>query len=150
MNDSERQHIIDEEHLKLLRIGYIVFGATAALGILFGLVYVVLGISFASGSFDQMQQRPGASALPPGFMGWVFGGVGGCLVILAGGFAALCLSTARALRLRRSRTLCLITAAVVCLSIPFGTMLGIFTFTVLGRPTVEKMFEPGRQLPAVL
>ena len=55
--------------------------------------------------------------------------------------SVLCFLVARRLRQRRSRVLCLVVAAIDCISIPFGTLLGVFTFVVLARPTVMRMFE---------
>jgi len=48
-----------------------------------------------------------------------------------------------ALRKRKHRTFLLVMAALSCLSIPYGTILGIFTFMVLQRPAAKKLFEQG-------
>jgi hypothetical protein len=50
---------------------------------------------------------------------------------------------AKRLKERRSRALCLVVAAVSCLGIPFGTVLGVFTFLVLSRPSIERSFDAG-------
>ena len=39
-----RQAIIDEEHLKLLSLGYMISAATSAFFSLFGLMYMIMGI----------------------------------------------------------------------------------------------------------
>jgi hypothetical protein len=36
---------------------------------------------------------------------------------------------------------CLVIAAVECIFMPFGTVLGVFTIIVLQRPTVKAMFR---------
>jgi len=41
-DETLRQSIVDEEHLKLLSLGYIVSGGLAALFSLFGLLYLVI------------------------------------------------------------------------------------------------------------
>lgn len=48
--------------------------------------------------------------------------------------------TARSLRQRRRHTLCIVMAAVVCLSFPLGTALGIYALIVLLRPSVKSLF----------
>ena len=146
MSDAYRQQILDEEHLRLLRIGYFVFGGTALFIVPFGLLYMGMGVFFSS-FLGGLPQR-GTQGPPPEFVGFLFAGIGGFVVFAAGGFATLAFLTARALRLRRSRTLCLITAALSCLNIPFGTVLGVFTFSVLGRPTVQALFDAPTGLPA--
>jgi len=44
MPEETRQSIIDEEHLKMLSLGYVVSAAVSAFFSLFGLLYVFLGI----------------------------------------------------------------------------------------------------------
>ena len=138
MLDSIRQGVLDEEHLRLLRICYFIMGGTAAFGLLFGGLYLAMGLFFAA-SFSSMPNATGPNA-PPAFVGWLFASIGGFIVIFAGSFATLSLLTARALGRRQSRTLCLITAGLSCMQIPFGTAIGIFTFIVLGRPSVQALF----------
>jgi hypothetical protein len=43
---------------------------------------------------------------------------------------------------RKSRTFCIVIAAVGCLEIPYGTLLGVFSFFVLGRDSVAHLFTP--------
>ena len=138
MDSFERQRVLDEEHLRLLRIGYLTMGGVAAFTGLFGLFYVFMGAVMAS----VMRIPPkGPGQPPPELFAWFFVGFGLLFMILAGTYAALAFVTARSLRMRRSRTLCLVTAGLSCLYIPFGTLLGIFTFNVLGRPSVQSLFS---------
>jgi hypothetical protein len=152
MDNDERQRIIDEEHVRLLRIGYIVLGVVAVFTSLFGLVYIVMGAMM--GSFaGSMPQKPGDP--PPVFVVWFMVGFGLLFLLAAGTWALLSFLTARGLRRRRWRGLCFVAAAVSCLYIPFGTLIGAFTFIVLGRPGVRAMFErrsvpepdPGNSVP---
>ena len=46
MDTTERQQIIDDEHLRLLRIGYFIAGGTSIFAGLIGLVYLGLGAFF--------------------------------------------------------------------------------------------------------
>lgn len=140
MDDSARQQILDEEHLRLLRIGYFVMGGTAGLGVLFGVIYVLMGLLFTT-MLAAAPQHSGEP--PPVFMGWIFIAVGGFVLLFATAYMVFAFLTAKALRLRRSRTLCLVTAAITSLHLPFGTVLGIMTFSVLDRPSVRGMFGVG-------
>jgi hypothetical protein len=145
MDTAERQRILDEEHLRLLRIGYLTMGGVSAFTGLFGLFYVFMGAVMASA----MRAAPkGPGEPPPELFAWFFAGMGLLFMVLAGSYAAMAFMSARALRLRRSRTLCLITAGLSCLYIPFGTLLGVFTFSVLGRQSVLTLFmAPPLPLP---
>ena len=42
---------------------------------------------------------------------------------------------------------CLVVAAIECLFIPFGTVLGVFTIVVLNRSSVRSLFRDGRPKP---
>jgi hypothetical protein len=46
------------------------------------------------------------------------------------------------LRARKHRTFCIVVAALNCLHMPFGTVLGIFTIVVLARDSVRTAFAP--------
>jgi hypothetical protein len=63
------------------------------------------------------------------------------------GMALLTLLAGRGLRDRRRRTLIYIVAGLGCLHIPFGTLLSVATFMVLGRDSVKALFEPLPPMP---
>ena len=67
-------------------------------------------------------------------------GVGGCIMLFVFGLAALSFFTARGLARQRHRTFCMVAAGLACLSVPLGTVLGVFTLVVLSRPAVAAMF----------
>jgi len=135
MIDSERQAVLDEEHLWLLRFGYIVAGVTSALLSPFALVYVAMGVFTSQMMPTHANQAESARAV--GIVMAVFGGL---LFALFAGGGALKLFASRCLRLRRHKTVCQIAAAISCIGIPYGTILGIFTFQVLGRASVAALF----------
>jgi hypothetical protein len=65
------------------------------------------------------------------------------LVILLCGtaFAGLFAYAGRCLQLRKNSVLIMIAAAINCLHFPLGTVLGVLTFVVLGRPSVKATFD---------
>ncbi|MCI0486475.1 MAG: hypothetical protein L0229_07725 [Blastocatellia bacterium] len=138
MDYSEKQKILDEEHLRLLRIGYLVDGWTSLFFAFFPLIYVIVGI-FIVAAGPSVSRRPGDP--DPALLGSIFVVVGIVIFVILAALAILKLLTARALGQRRSRTLCFVAAAITCLSMPYGTLLGVFTFLVLGRPSVKQLFD---------
>jgi hypothetical protein len=126
---------MDNEHLRLLRIGYLIAGGTTLFATIIGLFYMGIGIFFASmlGTLDTTGE-------PNEFMSVVFIGIGAAIVLVLGALGALQLLTARYLRERRNHTLCQVAAALTCLSMPWGTAVGVATFMVLGRPSVRQQF----------
>jgi hypothetical protein len=128
------QQIIDNEQLRLLRIGYFISAAQTAIFIPFGLLYAGMGLL--------MTKLPsGGAPPPPAMMPWIFSVFGAAIAGLATIAATLKLLTAIRLKERRSRVTCLIAAGLSCLEVPYGTVLGIWTFMVLGRASVRRQFE---------
>ena len=142
--EINRQTIIDEEHLKLLSLGYMISAGVTAFFALFGLFYVFLGTVLGI-VFSHVQAGAKAGEAPPAFIGWIFAGFGLAFVLVSGAFAFARFWTGRCIRLRKSRTFCMVVAAFGCLEVPYGTALGVLTFLVLGRGSVEKQFaaKPG-------
>ena len=135
-----RQAIIDEEHLKLLSLGYMVSGGFAALFSLFGLLYVFIGVVMSVAISHAPQTAGKAGEPPPALVGWIFGGIG-LVVFLAFITMALCkFRVASSIRRRKSRTFCMVIAGIGCLEFPYGTLLGVLTFIVLGRDSVARLF----------
>jgi hypothetical protein len=54
-------------------------------------------------------------------------------------FAAF--ETARSLTQRRHKIMICVIAGLACVCIPWGTVLGVFTFAVLSRPSVQTTFR---------
>ena len=138
MDIQERRQILDDEHLRLLRIGYFVVGCVSALYSLIGVFYAGMGALMGGVMHAALKHSDKPS---PALMMGVFAVLGIGVFALFGTHALLSFLTARNLRLRRSRTLCFVTAAFSCLYIPFGTLIGIYTFSVLGRPRVVALFD---------
>lgn len=138
MTEQDKQSILDDEHLRLLRIGYFVAAGADALFALFPLIYVVIGIIMAVSLPGP--RRPGEPS--PAMFGLFFVFFGLLISLFLGTQALLKFLTARALERRRSRTLCMITAGLSCLQIPWGALVGISTFMLLSRPSVKELFNP--------
>ncbi len=134
MTEQERQAVLDQEHLKLLEIGYWVAGGFGAVIALFPLIYVAFGGMMVLGEFGRGKEAA------PAVVGAVLIVIGCVVSAVLAALAALKLATARALRTRRHRMLCMATGALSCLGIPWGTALGVCTFLVLERPSVAALF----------
>ena len=139
MTSPQEQSVLDAEHLRLLRVGYLVAGGASVFFAFFPLFYVATGVFVATLGFNSTFHRMGESDTR--VMGWIFVSIGIVIFILAVLIAVLKFLTARALARRRSRMLCMVTAGISCLGVPYGTVLGIFTFLVLSRPSVIALFD---------
>jgi len=128
----------DRAHLKTLSICWYVFAGLSLLGALCGGIYVVVGVLMAVvGSADNEDEAVA--------MGVVFGGMGLLVLLIVIPIAILNFLTAKGLAQRRRKTLIYVMAAIACTNVPLGTVLGVFTFIVMGRPTVKAAFGAGGQ-----
>ncbi len=139
-HDATRQSIIDEEHLKLLSLGYLISGIMSALAAGLGMMYAsVVGIGMRA----LLQTTHAASGQPPpAFIGWILAAVGISIFLALAGMAVAKFYTVKFLKARKFRVFCMIVAAFTCLDLPYGTILGVCSFLVLSRNSVIRMFEP--------
>lgn len=121
-----------------MRWGYFLSAAVTACFSLMGLACAAMGFMFASFPVPEGQNPP------PEWFGALFGTLGIVITLLMWALAAAKLRVAKALRERNMRTLCVAVAVFTMLGIPFGTLLGILTLLVLGRPSVERLFDASR------
>ena len=127
----------DRQHLQLLAIFHYVLAALAALFSLLPVLHMVMGLVIVGES----ARSGGEDAAIGVVMGWMFVAMS-MLFILAGLAFAVCLFLAgRFLDQRTHYTFCLVTAAISCMFVPIGTVLGVFTLIVLMRPAVKAEFE---------
>jgi len=126
----------DREHLRLLAIFYYVNAGLNALFSCFALIYVVLGAVFLAspGTFGTGVDRP------PAILGYIFTILGAVFLLLGLGFSACLALVGRFLSQRRHRLFCLVIAGIDCIFVPYGTVLGVFTFMVLMRPGMQALF----------
>jgi hypothetical protein len=143
-DELNRQSIANEEHLKLLALGYMISAAISAFFSLFALMYSAMGAFIATMISKTATSTNAANQPPPAFIGWLLGGIGFVLFLLMIGIAALKLRAAFCIKQRKSRTFCMVIAVICCLGIPYGTLLGVLTIVVLERDSVKILFErPG-------
>lgn len=142
MDTWERQAVIDDEHLKLLPLFYWVQGGLDVFFSLYGWFYVLYGFFFLLIPFEP---NAGAPDEFPAFFAWFFFAIGGAIIVLMGVSAALKILAGFWIRSRRRRGAIYVAAALSCLFIPYGTVVGVLTFIVLSRPSVSAQFERARE-----
>lgn len=130
----------DQQHLDLLGVFHYVVAGIAALFSLFPVIHLVMGLAMVTGQFPDMHARPGQPN--PALFGWFFVVFAAIFILCGLTFSALLAYAGRCLRQRRRYTFCLVMAAISCVFMPFGTVLGVFTLIVLTKPTVKPLFAP--------
>ena len=126
----------DQEQLQLLSIFHYVVGGLTALVACIPFIHFFVGLAMVAGWFH----KPEPDVAPIGVVLMVIAS----LFILCGWTLAVLLIVAgRFLAKRRHRTFCVVVAAIACLFMPFGTILGVFTIVVLMRESVQALFAGG-------
>lgn len=134
------QEAIDANHLNLLGIFWTIHGSIVAFLSLLTWIYIAMGVLMLANPASFASE--GGEAPPPFFAGLLVGmGALGFVVLVT--FAVLSFMTARRIRLRFGLTFVQVAAGLNCLVQPTGLVLGIFTFIVMSRPSVRRLFEAG-------
>lgn len=129
------------EQLRILSICYYVFGALSFCCGSFPLIHVAIGIGIMMGIIPM---EDGGQPAPPGVQflaGGMFTVIGGAIILLAWAMAAFAVYTGWNLAQRRRHTLCIICAAIICVNMPLGTILGVLTLVCLIKEEVKAEFE---------
>ena len=145
LSAEERQEIVDAEHLRLLAIFHYIFGAQSIFIGCFFLIYVVMGFVMIGAAIFVPKSPTGAG--PPALLGVFFVLMGVIAIAFCCGVGLLIIYAGYSIHRRARRTYTLILAGLQCTSFPFGTILGVCTFVVLLRPSVEKLYVPNAVLP---
>ncbi|MEO7014571.1 MAG: hypothetical protein ABI127_09685 [Dokdonella sp.] len=141
IEEEFHQNVLDDEHLRLLSYGYVLSGVMTGLFSLIGLLYAGMGLVMSRVVSTVAQNGTHADQVPPEVLFNIFILFGFVFFLAAITLAAVKLWTARCIRQRRSRMVCMIVAGICCLGIPYGTVLGVCTFLVLGRQSVVSGFD---------
>ncbi|MFH1730283.1 MAG: hypothetical protein ABIF82_01365 [Planctomycetota bacterium] len=130
----------DDEHLRILSICHYVYGGVQAAFACIPLIHVAIGLVMVFAGVGEGRDE----CAPLAIIGGLFAVIGAAVVLFGWAVAACVVYAGRCLAQRKSHTFCFVMAAICCLFIPFGTVLGVFTIIVLSRPSVKALFETGR------
>ncbi len=133
----------DNEHVKLLVVFHYVLAGLLLLGILFlGLHYFALNTIFLT---EDIWESAEGTPPPKGFFTFFiwFYILMGCFLIVQ---AAANILSAIFMQQRRYRMFSIVIAAINCLNIPFGTLLGVFTIVTLIRESVISSYSESEKV----
>jgi len=126
----------DEKYLKLLSVFHYVVGGLAACFACIPIIHLSIGIAMLVGAIDDAPEFVGALLVLIAIFAMLVGWTLAVCIIIAG----------RCLAKRKRYMFCLVIAAISCVFMPFGTVLGVFTIIVLMRPSVKELFAVNKAL----
>jgi hypothetical protein len=136
----------DIEHLRLLSIFHYILAGIGALFACFPVIHLVIGLllAFAPATFEH-----GHNGNPevPQFFGLIFAGFAAAMILIGWAVAFCVFLAGRFLVGQRHYTFCLVVACILCIMVPLGTALGVFTIVVLMRPSVKTLFDQQANRP---
>lgn len=121
------------EHLRMLSIFHYIVGGITALFSLFPVIHLAIGLAMVTGRLEHSD--PEAR-----LVGWFFVAFAAGFIVCGLTLAGYIAYAGRCLQQRRRHMLCLVVAALSCMIMPFGTVLGVFTLVTLTKPSVKALF----------
>ena len=147
MTQDEKQAVVDEEHLRLLALFHYVFGglgvAFSLLGVIWTIVMATMFASFPPAAEGTAEEAARQFKMMPAFMMAFFGVMAAFGVV----YGILQIVSGRCLARRRARLFTLIVALPGLIFLPYGTLLSVFTFVVLERASVERLYRDTGRMP---
>ncbi len=121
----------DHHHLNLLSIFHFVAGGINLLLSCFPLIHLFIGIAILVGGLD---------GEAPSCVGLFFIVISLAFITFDFTLSGLMIAAGIKLKKRESHTFCLVVAAIECIIMPYGTVLGVFSLIVLTRQSVKSLF----------
>lgn len=131
----------DLEHIRLLSIFHYVVGGLIALFACFPIFHLLMGIFFLASAPEMRRNQAPGQDFPVEVFGAMFIIIPAIIILCGWALAAVVVIAGRKLSNQRSYTFCLVVAAILCVFMPFGTILGVFTIIVLMRDSVKALFN---------
>lgn len=139
--------LITAHDLRLLSIGYYIQAGIAAFYTLMLLGYSAF-LSTLLVNLGRISQQTNQQPIPAAVLS-ILSIVLAVIIGIACAYTACLFIAGFWLRRLRNLLFIQIIAALNCLAIPYGTVLGIFTFMVLQRPSTKQLFSAGGMPPPV-
>ncbi|MCW5961539.1 MAG: hypothetical protein KIS76_15355 [Pyrinomonadaceae bacterium] len=132
----------DLEHLRLLSIFYYIVSGIIALFACIPFIHLFMGIFFLANAPEmRAAQKPGEPDFPVEIFGAMFVIIPAIIILLGWTLAVLTFIAGRKLSKQTGYTFCFVIAGLLCMFMPFGTILGVFTIIVLTRDSVKSLFN---------
>jgi len=124
----------DKDTLHLLSIFHYILAGLIALVACIPLIHFTVGLGLVFGGIGENEPALG-------FMGAFFTLFAGAIILVGWGLAFLVFLAGKNLDRQTKYQLCTVGAAVLCIFMPMGTILGVFTLVTLQGESVKALFD---------
>ena len=128
----------DRQHLKILSIFHYIFGGIITFLSLLFLRFFIMVITMTTSPESLPMEPPGELLIRE--LDYLFVARGVASVLLLESLAISTIFSGWFLKKHRRYWFSFITACILCLFTPFGTILGVFTIIVLSRESVKELY----------
>jgi hypothetical protein len=129
------------ENLRLLAIFHFIYAGLILLGSLMPIFWLLVASIWWPELAAEARNEPGLlPAMTTGALGLTFLGFG---ILLAWTWVGVVVAAGRSLLQARRHTFCMVVAAVACLNVPLGTLLGVSSLVLLNREGMRELFDAG-------
>ncbi len=132
----------DNEHLNLLAVFHYVVAGMTALIACFPIIHLLMGIFLLIAPAVAGAHAPHQGQGSMFLVGLLFVIIPGFFIAAGWTLALFVFLAGRRLHRRTAWKFCFVVAAIECILMPFGTVLGVFTIIVLSRKSVKELFVP--------
>jgi hypothetical protein len=133
---SDEIQIIEAEHLRLLSLVFKIFGGIHLVISFLPIFHLILGLMISFFPSPDNADDPFFRGV-----GVMFSLFAGLFIFIGVTISVLQFKVGQFLEQRTNHLFCLMISAISMLSVPYGTVLGLFTFLTLSKPSVKATFQ---------
>jgi len=141
---TDIQTAVTEERLRLLSLGFYISGAIGAVLVSFLLIHLAMFAGFSFMPESAWHTGKGHPDAPPVMLFRILAAILGGIILVGWTLGGLTGYAGRCIARRENRTFILIMSAINCIWIPYGTLLGVASFSLLSTPAAKDAFKTGK------
>jgi hypothetical protein len=129
----------ENQYIQVLAIMNFIYGGISFLVSCLPIFHFLMGIAMLTGALPT-DGRSADDAFPLMLFGWMFTIIAAAIILLGWLFSINLIIAGYFLQRRRHFLYCMVMAGICCLSMPFGTILGVLTIILLVNTSVKSQF----------
>jgi uncharacterized membrane protein YGL010W len=125
------------DQLNLLATFHYIVGGIGVFMACLPLIHLTIGIAMLNGSIPMNNNQ---NEISPNLVGVIFIVMGSLFFVIGQCVAWLTIYSGKQIKARKKHTFSFVLGCVLCMFMPFGTILGVFTIILLSKQEVKVMY----------